>query len=1282
MTPTGFSEQDLVEKPTLALLEQLGYEVIDAYTEQLGSDTIASGEPGRDDRSEVILRHRLRPKPARVAGADEVIARLRPKLAELNPDLPPQALDLAVEQLVEDRSAMDRVRANHTVWKLLRDGAKVTFAAEDGGRQTETVRCVDWSDAGANDFLAVSQLWVVGPLHTRRTDIVCFVNGIPLVLIELKASHKSVEAAYKKNLRDYRDTIPQLFTPNGLVILSNGSETKVGSTFAPWERFGEWKRVADEEEPGVVSLATALHGLCEPARLLDVVENFVGYLERPGGLIKVLAQNHQVLGVNAALRALRDERTREGKLGVFWHTQGSGKSLSMLFFTQKVLRREPGHWTFVMVTDRAELDDQLYGDFKDAGVVDGHVQANSSSHLRRLLGEDQRYVFTLIHKFRTTGNEPMAVASERDDVIVITDEAHRTQYSTLALNMRQALPNASFLGFTGTPLIAGEVERTREVFGDYVSTYSFRDSIEDGATVPLFYENRIPELQIINERFDQELTEILEEAELDEHQERALSRRFGAEYQLITRPARLERIATDLVRHFVGRGFLGKAMFVAIDKATAVRMYDLVQREWTVYLAELEERAARLPPLEREGVEEQIAFMRETDMAVVVSQSQNEIADMKAMGLDIVPHRKRMIEEDLDERFKDSADPFRLVFVCAMWMTGFDVPSCSTIYLDRPMRNHTLMQTIARANRVFPDKEAGLIVDYVGVFRRLEEALAIYAADPTGESAHDVIRDKAALVSEMEEELAELLEFAQRWDVDLESLATAEGFEFIALRDASVEALLVDMVTRRVYLERSDRVRRLFAAILPDPAAAPHARLVGVARNLAERIRSLDEPPDVSEVAGAVSELLDRSVGAEEYVIRAAAEGAEEDEWIDLNTIEFDALGARLAGRKRSGAQQLVKRIGDELEASARRNPARLNLVAKLRELIDAYNAGSLNVDEMLKRLQALSRQLSEDEQRTARDGLSEPELAVFDLLTRPDPELTEEARTQVKQVAHKLMEHITDRLVLDWRRKAETREAARVLVRDVLEELPDAYDPDTWQRKTDAVFNHIFASYYDDGSSVYDEGAPMGPSVAVATAPAEFDVDEVTRAVLEQIRADPALAEQVAARLRGTDAFFAAPSAELIASDETFEVEFKSTARWNLREGGKDKRMEDAVVKTIAGFLNADGGTLFIGIDDQRKPIGLRYDTPLVKPPNIDGLVNWLTTHLIGALTHAAVMRTRSRIEAIDGVEICRIDVARSSRPVTARMSDKSEQFWVRMNNSTRALPEIEIEDYCRDHW
>jgi type I restriction enzyme R subunit len=1265
VSPRGYSEDELVERPTLELLESLGYEIADAYTETLGPDGL-----GRDDQSEVILRHRL-----------------APKLAELNPDLPPVAIDTAIDELKLDRSTVDPTRANRAVHDLLRNGVKVTFTDAQDVRMTETVRVVDWSWPANNDFLAVRQFWMVGPLHTRRCDIVCFVNGIPLVLLELKASHKSVEQAYHKNLRDYRDTIPRLFTPNTLVILSTGSETRVGATFAPWERFGEWKRIDDESEPGLVSLETAIRALCEPARLLDMVENFVAYVERPGGLLKILAQNHQVLGVNASIRALQDPATRDGRLGVFWHTQGSGKSLSMLFFTQKVLRREPGNWTFVMVTDRAELDDQLYESFKDAGAVEGHLQATSSAHLRRLLGEDHRYVFTLIHKFRPEEGHEMPVCSDREDVIVITDEAHRSQYSLLALNMRRALPNAGFLGFTGTPLIRGEEERTREVFGNYVSTYNFRDSIEDGATVPLFYENRIPELQIINERFDEEMTGILEQAELDDSQERALARRFATEYQLITRPERLRRIAADLVRHFVGRGFLGKAMFVAIDKATAVRMYDLVAVEWEAHLAKLRERAARLPELEREGVDEQIRFMEETDMAVVVSQSQNEIAELREAGLDIAPHRKRMLEEDLDERFKDPDDPFRLVFVCAMWMTGFDVPSCSTIYLDRPMRNHTLMQTIARANRVFPDKENGLIVDYVGVFRRLEQALAVYAAARDGELGTDIIRDKSALIEELEQELGELTEFAERWDVDLHALTRAEGFEFIALRDAAVEALLVDDVTRRAYLERSDRVRRLFAAILPDPAASAHVRTVGVARNIAEAIRALDPMPDLSEVSGAVEELLDRSVGAEEYVIRATADGADAGELIDLNAIDFDGLAARLAGKKRSSVRRITGQISTQVEAAALRNPSRLELVKRLRALIDEYNAGSLNVDEMLRRLQSLSRDLSEEEERAVREGLSEPELAVFDLLTKPDPELTDDERDEVKRIARKLMEHIQDKLVLDWRRKAETREAARVLVKDVLDELPEAYKPEIWERKAEIVFSHIFASFYDDGASVYEEPVPVAmaepaPAVSADEVARELDVNTVTESVVERIKTDPVFAELVAEQLRGDKAFFAVSTEELVAGDETYEVEFKSTARWNLRDERKDERMEDAVVKSIAGFLNTDGGTLFIGVGDDGRVIGLAYDLPLVKPQSPDGLVNWLTTHLVKALQHTAVMRTRARIDQLQRAEVCRVDVARSSVPVLARMSDGREVFWVRMNNSTRELPEIEIEKYVKDHW
>ena len=1049
------SEDALVEQPALGLLSELGWEVVDGFDENLGP----AGTLGRDSQSEPVLGHRL-----------------GDALRSLNPGMPESALDEAVEQLIQDRSAMDRVRANREIYDLLREGAKVEVAGDDGDRQMVTVRFVDWDRASANDWLAVSQFWISGDMYNRRADVVLFVNGIPLVLVELKVSHKNVRDAFDGNLRDYRDTVPHLFWFNAFVMLSNGGDTLVGSTFADWGHFAEWKKTDSEGEQGIVSLETALKGTCQPQRLLDLVGNFTAFMERPGGLVKALAKNHQFLGVNNSLDALREVGRREGRLGVFWHTQGSGKSLPMLWFTQKVLRQEPGNWTFVMVTDRAELDDQLYGDFADCGVITSgqKVHAETSAHLRELLGQDHRYVFTLIHKFiPPERGQQMPVLSERSDIVVITDEAHRSQYDTLAANMRQALPNASFIGFTGTPLITGEEEQTRQVFGDYVSIYNFRDSIADGATVPLYYENRIPELQLVNDDFDEELEDLLEAATLDDAQEKAVARQFSRQYQLITRPQRLEEIAADLVRHFVNRGFRGKAMYVAIDKATAVRMYDLVQAEWAHYRAELEAELADAPELARPHLESLIEFMGTTDMAVVVSQAQNEVADMAAAGLDIAKHRKRMVEEDLDTKFKDPDDRFRLVFVCAMWLTGFDSPSTSTVYLDKPMRNHALMQTIARANRVFPDKDNGLIVDYVGVFRNLEKALAIYGADHTGTSLDNdglevdsPIRPKTDLIAELQAALGEVDDFCNNHDVDLAELEAAQGFEFIALQQAAVEALLVDEETRRTYVALARRVRKTFKALLPDPEAMAVAHQVAVIRTIAAKIESSTEAPDISGVMDSVSELLDRSVGAKEYIIGT---GGDADPPIDLNQLDFEQLILRFGGRRRTAAKAIQRDIEARLDEAVRKNPTRRDLAERFRQLIDEYNAGTHNLEELLRRLKAINDELTAEEQRAVREDLSEAELAIYDLLTKPEPDLTRAQAVEVKVAAKKLLDHIADKLVLDWKRKQQTRSAVKVAVRKVLDnDLPDVYERELFERKVNAVYEHIFTSYHNNGESVY----------------------------------------------------------------------------------------------------------------------------------------------------------------------------------------------------------------------
>lgn len=1100
MTPTG-PELEYVEKPSMELLEQLGWTPVDAFHETLGPQNTL----GRDSQHDVVLTHRLR-RALRILNSD---------------DVPDTSIDEAIEALTKDRSIMDRVRANREVYDLLRDGFRAEWTDDNGDKRIEILSYINFADPHDNDLLAVQQMWVKGKLHSRRLDVALFVNGVPLVLMEFKEPNESVKSAYDDNLTDYRDTIPQLFVPNCFVLLSNGSVAKVGSTHSRWEFFNDWKVIDARGTRGAIALETALRGTCDPAVLLDLLENFIAYMDRPTGLIKVLARSHQYLGVNAAIENLQQARADHDKrLGVFWHTQGSGKSLSMLWFTQKVLRQMPGKWTFVMVTDRTELDTQLHGEFANAGAIspEARVHAESVAHLRQLLAADHRYVFTLIHKFqpsKSLGERQMPVLSNRSDVIVITDEAHRSQYDTLALNMRTALPNASMMGFTGTPLIAGEEQATREQFGNYVSIYNFRDAIQDGATVPLYYENRIPELQLVNENFSDELDALLEEAELDEDAEGQLARAFGTQYTLLTRPERLKTIAKDLVGHFVGRGFSGKAMYVGLDKAAAVRMYNFVKEAWAELLDELQAEHDSLPELERPWLASRIELMETTDMAVVVSQSQNELKMLDDLGLDIRPHRERMNREDLAEKFKDSADPLRLVFVCAMWITGFDAPSVSTVYLDRPMKNHTLMQTIARANRVFPEKDNGLIVDYVGVFRNLEKALAIYGAGETGPSPIEIID---ALSGELDAAVTELFEFCSGIGADVAAMRDAEGFDHIVKRDAAVEALLINEDVRINFQQKSRQVRKLFKALLPNPKAAAQQRNVAAIRVLAERIAEATRPPeaDLGAVADAVDALLDRSVGAEEYVIRAAAEGTKPDPLIDLSLIDFEGLAAKFAGRKRAETDRLAQLLRQQAIGAATRNPTRYELVERIQQLISEYNAGSVNIDEYLRRLIELSQDLTHEEERSAREGLTEEELAIVDLLTQPVPVLTDQERETVKASAKKLLEHLHDKLVQDWRRKVDVMNDVDSTIRRVLDqELPETpYTPDVFISKVQRVFDHVRTAYGDDGESAYSPRIDLHPPVLEVDYSGQLDVNKIADDVVARIHQDPGFAAHVAAQL------------------------------------------------------------------------------------------------------------------------------------------------------------------------
>lgn len=1044
-----FSENKLIEQTAVKIFGELWGKknFINAYSE--------AGEAllGRENQGQVVL-----------------INRLKPVLKRLNKDAPPEAITQAITELTRDRSTLSLVNANSEIYKLLKEGIKVEIRDDRGSFETINIRVIDFNDPAKNDFLLVSQMWVSGELHKRRPDLIGYVNGLPLVLIELKASHKNLRNAYQENIRDYKDTIPQLFWHNAFIIISNGIETKVGTLTSAYEHFNEWKKIESENETGRVSLETVIKGTCEPSRLLDIVENFTLFDDSFRERVKAIARYFQYLGVNHAFEEIKNRDKNKGRLGVFWHTQGSGKSYSMMFLSQKVLRKMHGNFTFVVVTDRNELDKQIYKTFSTCGAVyEEEVHADSIQNLRQLLSEDHRHIFTLIHKFGTKPSEKPPVLSERNDIIVMVDEAHRTQYDRLAQNMRIAMPNASFIGFTGTPLMAKGEEKTRETFGDYVSTYNFAESVADGATVPLYYENRVPKLENVNPDIQKDLEKVMDFYDLDLDEEEKLEQEFSTFYHLITREDRLNKVAEDIVAHFTARGYDGKAMVVSIDKKTAIRMYAKVNEQMRRYIAKMNIAVAKAKDEhERETLREKVQRYENIDIAVVVSQSQNEIADMEEFEIDMRPLRMRMQNEDLETKFKDPTSNLRIVFVCAMWMTGFDVPNLSTLYLDKPLKNHTLMQTIARANRVYPGKTNGLIVDYLGVFRNLQKALAIYAS--TKDGADDIIQEKEELVEILISTVTKTRQFLKSLKLDIDELLKAKGVDKLQLVDVFTNAILENEKTKQQYLELAGQAHKYYKAVLPEPKAEDYYQEVTAYKVIASRIRDvIDEEADVTQVRKDLEELLDRSIHAGEYVIKDLPKLK------DLSKIDFDALRKFFddSDTKNIEAEHLSAELEQKIKEMVRKNKLRKKFLDRLNVLLDEYNSGSRDLDSFFNQLVELAKELSEEDRRAISENLTEEELAIFDLLRKAD--LNPGEVDQVKKVAKELLIKLkTEKLVLDWKRKEETRADVKITIRDILyDNLPEpTYSEPDCEDRTKKVYLHIYDNYSDAHMSIYGSGS------------------------------------------------------------------------------------------------------------------------------------------------------------------------------------------------------------------
>ena len=1069
----NFISEDQIEQALVQKLQHLhGFDTLNCYTEN-GEDL--NDGSGRTNKRDVILADR----------AQEAAIRL-------NPDIPDAAIEDALEKLLDRRHTMTLFAANREIYSLLRDGIPVEFENSQGQRQQEFVRLLDFNDPNNNRYLAVTQLWIKGERSFRRPDVLLYVNGIPLVFIELKNSNVKLRNAYDDNLTTYKVEIPQLFLTNAFCVLSNAIETKVGSIAAEWEHFFNWLRAEDEKEKvdrtaireQGTSLEGVIAGLLPRRRLLDYVENFILYYKDSQ---KIIAQNHQFIGVNRAYDAFLRREELAGKLGVFWHTQGSGKSFSMIFYACKIFRKQTGNFTFVVVSDRDDLDGQIYRNFLHTSTVTeaDAAQPKDSEEMRKFLGQNKRLVFTLIQKFRWDKGREYPVLSTRNDIVVIVDEAHRTQYKSLAENMRKGLPEAQYLAFTGTPLL-GRERKTNAWFGSYVSEYNFQQSMDDGATVPLFYEKRVPEVLIQNEGLSEEFYEILENENLDEAQQAKLEKRFSKEIEIIKRDDRLEKIARDIVYHFPRRGYLGKGMVVSVDKFTAVKMYDKVQDQWKAALKDLVGRIGKSKnDIEKMRLKKIVEYIRAVEMAVVISEDANEDKKFAAQKLAIKSHRERMnkVDEhghDIEYNFKAPEHPLQLVFVCAMWLTGFDAPTLSTLYLDKPMQGHTLMQTIARANRVTSwkingiEKRNGEIVDYYNVFRNMKLALKDYAQGQ-GDQIDPPVKEKVELFRLLDDAIEQGLLFCDEKKIALRDvLRSKDVFKNIGRFNIFADTLLVNDEWRKVFNVYENTISALYEACKPEIIGQGKGREVAAFQYLRGVIDSIIEQKDIDAISLRIAALLDESVVVNDSEAFKARQYNAEYQIIqkgktwDLSKINFDKLREEFkqATYKNIEMADLRTFLQHKLEQMLQQNTTRSDFAQRLQQIIDTYNSGGSSTENYFEDLMKFTEELRAEDERHIREGLTEDELELFDLLKKDkmSQEEIQNVRLAAKSLLHRLVDEHPKVLVQDWYKDTQTQRRVRSAVERVLDSnLPESYNRVLFREKCDNVF-YLMLDYASHG--------------------------------------------------------------------------------------------------------------------------------------------------------------------------------------------------------------------------
>lgn len=1041
--------EDMIEQATIKqLVESNDYDTMNCFTSE--KETLPDGT-GRANKKQVVL--------------PDILYK---KLCEINPTIPLETIKSVTQDLQLTPHTADLMAINCSNYQFLRTGITVQYEV-NGRKESNILNIIDYSEPLNNNFTVVSQMWIKGEVHWRRPDLIIFINGLPLVFIELKNSNILVKNAYDKNLNDYLKDIPYLFNYNQICVLSNGIETRMGSFGAGYEHFFEWLKVDSEKEKpnrerikaNGISIEYLINGLLKKESLIDYIENFILFDRKR---TKIIAKNHQFLGINNAFNSFEKRESLKGKLGVFWHTQGSGKSYSMVMFARKIKHKCKGNFTFIVVTDRQDLDDQIYKNFLRTEFIakDEDVRPANSTKLREQLTTNKSILFTLIHKFRYDKGKKYPILSERKDIIVMVDEAHRTQYKDLAENMRNGLPNAQFIAFTGTPLL-GSKRLTNSWFGDYVSEYNFAQSVEDGATVPLYYTRRVPTVELSNDFLDSDFSEILEQDNLSDEEQKRLENYYARELEVIKRDDRLEVIAKDIVYHFPRRGFLGKGMVICVDKFTAIKMYDKVSYYWKEEIKKLNrEITIQRNEEKRTELKRIVDYMRGVEMAVVISEEDKEEKKFADQGLSIKKHRDYMNDVDdngfdIEDHFKNPVHPFQLVFICSMWLTGFDAPSVSTMYLDKPMKGHTLMQAIARANRVFPGKDNGIIVDYLEVFKYMKRALADYASS---EEDNMPVKNIEELIDLLDQAIENITVYCSAIGIDINKLVTTEDtFKKLDLFEKFADVILQNDEWKNEFKVYSNTIEMLYESLRPDIFKMdwnnPLKEAILYLRGIIDgKIR----PEKLEEARKKIDKLLDQSIVAEQAATYEIAKPSKE---IDLSKLNIEKLREQIKKVKYKNIEivNLREYITKKLEQMLKKNITRSNFAEIFQNIIDNYNAGGSINDEFFEKLLEFMERLKTEEERHIKEELTEEELELFDLLCKEKLTSSEEKKVKLaaKMLYETLMNKKSELFVVGWHNDPQPKEKVKSEIITVLNSfLPDSYDRDVFTVKSNIVYEHI----------------------------------------------------------------------------------------------------------------------------------------------------------------------------------------------------------------------------------